>query len=198
MITAEPHADSTTDKILTAATALFIDKGFDATPVSRIAQHAGVTQSLIFHHFSSKAELWVRCKQRFLDAHPFGNTAGRQQAGASLNGFIEWFITKRFRFYQNNPTYVRFMAWQCVSQSSQSLLSACQKQSTTDAVIDLITGLQQQRLINNTYSPQCILAFIANLTNGYFIKNLSSWMTGAQEQAYLNMVETQVRQLLKP
>ncbi|MBY6676602.1 TetR/AcrR family transcriptional regulator [Rhodococcus sp. BP-332] len=46
-------------EIVDAATALFVEAGFDGTPLSRIAQSAGVTPNTIYWYFSDKDELLV-------------------------------------------------------------------------------------------------------------------------------------------
>ncbi|MBY6682253.1 TetR/AcrR family transcriptional regulator [Rhodococcus sp. BP-316] len=46
-------------EIIDAATTLFVEAGFDGTPLSRIAQSAGVTPNTIYWYFSDKDELLV-------------------------------------------------------------------------------------------------------------------------------------------
>lgn len=45
--------------ILRSATRLFADRGYDAVPLSAIAEAAGVSKGNIFHHFGSKELLYV-------------------------------------------------------------------------------------------------------------------------------------------
>lgn len=44
-------------RILEVATELFATDGYDATPTSKIAQYAGVSEGLIFRHFKNKQGL---------------------------------------------------------------------------------------------------------------------------------------------
>lgn len=46
-------------EILTAATELFAEAGFDAVSISAIAQHAGTSKANVFHHFGSKDALYL-------------------------------------------------------------------------------------------------------------------------------------------
>jgi len=46
------------EQILTIATGLFARQGFRGTTTKQIAEHAGVTEALIFRHFPSKEELY--------------------------------------------------------------------------------------------------------------------------------------------
>ncbi len=52
-------AQSTRDRLLTAATQLFAARGFDGVSVAQIAQRAGVTKALINYHFGGKHKLYL-------------------------------------------------------------------------------------------------------------------------------------------
>lgn len=51
--------DQRRDRILHAAQKLFADRGYDGTSAEAIAEEAGVAKGLVFHHFGSKAELYL-------------------------------------------------------------------------------------------------------------------------------------------
>jgi AcrR family transcriptional regulator len=50
-------ADSARDRILAAAEELFAEHGFEATPISRIADRAGVPKGLVHYYFTRKPDL---------------------------------------------------------------------------------------------------------------------------------------------
>ncbi len=54
-------------KILTAATALFIQKGFERTTIMDIAKMSGVPKTKILYEMSSKEEILVHLVTKFLD-----------------------------------------------------------------------------------------------------------------------------------
>ncbi|OGT85087.1 MAG: hypothetical protein A3H91_11350 [Gammaproteobacteria bacterium RIFCSPLOWO2_02_FULL_61_13] len=56
--------------ILCAATELFAERGFDAVPLSVIAERANVSKGNIFHHYGSKEGLYLAVMK-----HASGNTA---------------------------------------------------------------------------------------------------------------------------
>ena len=56
--------DATRAAILDAAEEVFLEKGFGNTAMSAVAGRAGVTKSLIYHHFGSKDDLWREVKTR--------------------------------------------------------------------------------------------------------------------------------------
>ena len=50
--------EATRQRILAAATDLFIEHGYEGTPMSRVARNAGVTTAALYWHFESKDELY--------------------------------------------------------------------------------------------------------------------------------------------
>jgi AcrR family transcriptional regulator len=53
----ERHRQRTRDEIVTAAFALFAERGFDATTIEQIAGAAGVSPRTVFRHFSTKEDI---------------------------------------------------------------------------------------------------------------------------------------------
>jgi AcrR family transcriptional regulator len=60
---------SARERILTAAEKLFAELGFDATPTSRIAEHARVPKGLVHYYFRRKSDLLAALVQRLPDEH---------------------------------------------------------------------------------------------------------------------------------
>jgi AcrR family transcriptional regulator len=58
----------TADTILTAATALFARKGFDAVGMREVATAAGVDVATVHHHVGTKSELYRSCFARVFTA----------------------------------------------------------------------------------------------------------------------------------
>lgn len=58
-LTAATQTAGSTRAILESATALFAEHGYDSVSISAIAERAGVSKANIFHHFSSKNELYL-------------------------------------------------------------------------------------------------------------------------------------------
>lgn len=56
------------DGLVTVATAVFTERGYDATTMADLADALGVTKSAIYHHVSGKQELLERALGRALDA----------------------------------------------------------------------------------------------------------------------------------
>jgi AcrR family transcriptional regulator len=56
------------DDIVDIAVAVFLERGYDGTSMSDLAQAAGVTKSSFYHHVAGKEELFARGTERALDA----------------------------------------------------------------------------------------------------------------------------------
>ncbi|MFD8613348.1 TetR/AcrR family transcriptional regulator [Streptomyces sp. NPDC059631] len=73
------------EAITSAATELFLDRGYDGTSLARIAEAAGVSKSTLFKQFPTKAALFeaIVAESWQRDA---GDTAARPQAGDLRSG----------------------------------------------------------------------------------------------------------------
>lgn len=60
MVTQAERSQATVAAICTAARKLFASEGFDATSIDDIAAKAGVAKGAVYHHFSSKGEIFTR------------------------------------------------------------------------------------------------------------------------------------------
>lgn len=59
------------EQILAVATRLFARQGFQGTTTKQVAEHAGVTEALIFRHFASKESLyWAVIQAKIREASP--------------------------------------------------------------------------------------------------------------------------------
>lgn len=103
-------AEATQGAILDAAQKVFVEKGFSKASVSEIAREAGVTKSLIHHHFGSKEGLWNQVKH-----HSFAEYAHAQQQILDEPSFdaelLRRSVEAYFRFLQRNPQFPRLVQW---------------------------------------------------------------------------------------
>ncbi|MBC2884459.1 helix-turn-helix transcriptional regulator [Ochrobactrum sp. CM-21-5] len=54
---------------MTAAEALFLEKGFAATSVDEIVRHADVAKGTFYLHFRSKDDMLIALRERFIDSY---------------------------------------------------------------------------------------------------------------------------------
>jgi AcrR family transcriptional regulator len=89
--------------ILEACLGVFARYGYAGTSTAMLAEAAGISKALIFHHFESKKELYLRVVERCL-------ASGREELGIDAlpqaQDFFEARIQlslRKFRYYQTHP-----------------------------------------------------------------------------------------------
>lgn len=97
------------EKILDACFDVFAHHGYANTSVTMLAEAAGVSKALIFHHFKSKKELYLNVLDRCLEK-------GRSEMGFdTLLENQDFFEAKekssviKFHYYKNNPYLMRIV-----------------------------------------------------------------------------------------
>jgi AcrR family transcriptional regulator len=60
----EEYAEATHEALLDSASACFFESGFAATSLDHVARRARVTKGAIYHHFTSKRELFLAVLER--------------------------------------------------------------------------------------------------------------------------------------
>ncbi|MBB6173950.1 AcrR family transcriptional regulator [Nocardiopsis mwathae] len=62
----QSHPDSVPDRLLSVATRLFAERGYERTSVREIVEAAGVTKGAMYHYYASKDDLLFAVYQRVL------------------------------------------------------------------------------------------------------------------------------------
>lgn len=97
------------DLILEGALAAFAEHGFHGASMRDIANRAGVSQSLVHHHFGSKEALWNfvgdRISADFLDytAKAMNQPLGPQSVANALRTYMA--------YWRDHPAMFRFNLW---------------------------------------------------------------------------------------
>lgn len=108
--------------ILDAARDCFSATGYAGTSMHDIAAAAGVTQSLIHHHFGPKDALWAEVRR-----HAFGQYIAQQRAVidamAQHPDQLQPALEGYFRFLAARPDVLRLVAWLELDQPSPFGLS---------------------------------------------------------------------------
>ncbi|MCB1036945.1 MAG: TetR/AcrR family transcriptional regulator [Acidobacteria bacterium] len=107
---AKRDPEATRMAILDAAEEAFLSKGFAEASTSAIARRAGVTKSLIHHHFGSKQQLWTQVKLRRFSQYADGQMAMLEQSAPTAD-LLRESIQLYFSFLQKNSEFVRLLAW---------------------------------------------------------------------------------------
>lgn len=103
--------DATREALLTAAAELFSARGYSGTSVRELAERAGVTKSLIHHHFGGKEGLWHAVLEdlfRDTEAAALHAVVGDGVPTARLS---ETMMRLMFRGFLDKPELARLLAW---------------------------------------------------------------------------------------
>jgi AcrR family transcriptional regulator len=82
----EVRVAETRHALLAAGRALFGTQGFAATSVDDLGRHAGVTTGALYHHFSTKSELFETVFEQLEAELMERSNAAARQAGTPLDG----------------------------------------------------------------------------------------------------------------
>lgn len=69
---------ATQERILAAATELFLTRGYENTTIAHVAEHAEVSRATVFWHFSDKESLFRECFNRLCE--PFRQSLSRDMS----------------------------------------------------------------------------------------------------------------------
>lgn len=112
-----PDPIASRQAILDAARDCFSATGYAGTSMHDIAAAAGITQSLIHHHFGPKDALWAEVRR-----HAFGQYIEQQRAVveaiAREPGQLREAMEGYFRFLAERPHVLRLVAWLELDQSA--------------------------------------------------------------------------------
>lgn len=150
-------AKTTREKILIAARRLFVQHGFSGTSISMIAQEAKINQSLIYHHFSNKENLWQVIKMEPIAQ--FQELKGLDiphiLAIEDPAFFIEQLVTFRFELYERNPDLRRIIDWQFLETPSSHLQGF--RKETLQQMVQAIEQFQAKHVLTKKYDARAIL-----------------------------------------
>lgn len=113
----ERNAARSRESILDAAELLFAERGYDATSLTDVGQHAGVSRGTPGYFFGSKAELWHAVLERCFGEARQAVVSGRDRALASRESsevILAGVIRDYFDFLSARPNFVRLMERQAL------------------------------------------------------------------------------------
>jgi TetR/AcrR family transcriptional regulator len=105
------NPEATRGAILEAAEKLFVASGFAATSMSDVAAQAGVTKSLIHHHFGSKEDLWNEVKRQRVSHYADLQRRLLDEEDDDEATLIRRSIEVFYGFLKENPEFVRLSSW---------------------------------------------------------------------------------------
>ena len=163
--------EATRAAILEAAERIFLSRGFGEASVAEIARQAGVTKSLIHHHFGSKEALWEQVRvSRFSQYSARQMEMLRQQEPTAE--LLRESMRTYFRFLRHNPELVRLLAWMFLEARPDDECADLDRELTV-AGIDKIRQAQERGELRADLNPGFILfTFIGIAQHWYQDKRL--------------------------
>ncbi len=152
-------------KILDESLALFATHGFAQVSISMIAKQAGVTKSLIFHHFENKEQLWETVKESFFKRYA-ENQMNLFESEKDPLELIRKSMRYYFEFVKNNPLIPRFFAYAHLENDEN-----CGKldQPLMERGSQLIKQAQANGLMRQGFNPVVLVMNFITVINQYSI-----------------------------
>jgi AcrR family transcriptional regulator len=160
-------AEKARAKILETARGLFIDLGFSGTSIGALARAAGINQSLIYHYFESKEDLWRQVKAEMIASSLKTNQLESAPPIDNLEELLRNLLLERFHVYLQNPDLVRLLMWQAL-EDKQAVISGTSA-SWTQSWTRVIQELQEKGIIVKRLTPEEILLLINGIVWASFL-----------------------------
>ncbi|MFH1983526.1 MAG: TetR/AcrR family transcriptional regulator [Pseudomonadota bacterium] len=157
--------EATRHALLEAAEAVFLEKGFGNTALSEIARRAGITKSLIHHHFGSKELLWKAVKERRIDAYAEDQMA-MLETTEPTDDLLKSSIKLYFRFLKSNPEIVRILAWMFIERDTESC--PLKHDALITAGVQQIRAGQEAGILRSDIDPRFMLFTFLGLAQHWF------------------------------
>jgi TetR/AcrR family transcriptional regulator len=165
--------EPTRNAILEAATALFLEQGVAATALSQVAKRAGVTKSLIHHHFETKDKLWAAVKDRLMEEYAEVQQQMLQGKTFDLQLLLDS-MSVYFKFLEKRPELVRLITMFCLESEALGDESFERQASVGEGLfrlgVQVIAQGQADGAIRRDLSPGFILATTLGIAENWFLK----------------------------
>jgi AcrR family transcriptional regulator len=160
-------AEKARAKILQAGRTLFLEYGFSGTSIGALAKLAGINQSLVYHYFENKEDLWRQVKADIVASAGISEEFTNPAHIKTLQDLLERLVTTRFRVYAANPDLIRMLMWQSLEDKRAALAGS--SSSWTKSWENIILDLQNKKKITAKFTPQEIILMVNGIIWAPFV-----------------------------
>lgn len=161
--------EATKEAILEAAEKLFVELGPSATPTSLVAKEAGVTKSLIHHHFGSKEDLWLAVRRRHFERYHEAQLQMLKSHEGDAESLLRQSIVAYFQYLKEDTNAARFMAWRTIEDEDPCLDL---EHELFSLGIERLKSAQERGEVRSDLEPLAIIkTFLAMGLHWYQTKN---------------------------
>lgn len=171
--------EATQARILQAAARSFAEKGMGGTSVSEIAAAAGVTKSLIHHHFGSKKGLWDAIKERHFSEY-FQAQSGMLDRPPDVE-LLRDSVEAYFRFLQRKPAFLRLIGWMQLEETGEDRFELGE-QLTRAAVAKIRAAQEEGNLRADVHPFSMLISFLGLVEHWFQGKSLHARGLGAADR----------------
>ncbi len=158
---------SSRQAILDSAGTVFREKGFSGSSIKEISARAGVSKSLIYHHFKSKREIWHAAVKDYLQRSGLVEKFFDVAAGGGA-GLLEDFAGGEegfFYFLQRNPGLVRMLDWLNLEGGAGMGLPDPEQRK---AILDRMRELVKKGVFRANVDPVVLPILYMSICTGWF------------------------------
>ena len=181
----------TRTRILKAARTLFVQHGFSATSIAKIAKQADITRSLIFHYFEKKEALWLAVKHDIV-AQARACQPVLPPLTLPFCDFIYQLLSNSIALYRNNPDIIQMLNWQRVENEKSDIGIA--NNAHSQQWLDALIHYQSTGEIAKTHRPAFILTFVFSIASATALDPNVFIAKEADFKAYLTFCTQQICQ----
>jgi AcrR family transcriptional regulator len=148
--------EDTKRRVLSAAQALFAEKGFSGTSLGDISLRCGISDGLILHHFHSKKNLYHQVQENLAEQYTQVLVQAKEATTSPLE-MMQRTLAASFNFWKQDSAYQRISLWAYLEGQTEF---SEKEASLTAGLAQVVKQLQNQGFLDDRFSPVVVLTLI--------------------------------------
>lgn len=196
----KPGVDPTAliERILVSSKTLFAKKGYSGTSMRDIARLSDCSQSMISHHFGSKAELWGKVKDESLANYMLQMRASDSMlSGKNFEEELSSFIDQRLTHFDKEPDMIRMVMWSTLEELEDE--KPPRLKELMDVFVSSVRHAQDKGEVRKDIEPELIAYFVLFSTRAWF-QDRKCWILKALDMDHsegLKQFTASLKKILK-